>query len=307
LNAIREVCSRSSNGMSEELLQDLVQYKTTKNKTVMMAARSLMQLFRDVDPTLLRKKDRGKPKEEDPTAGVDLTARKFGESKAVSFVPGADLLDEGVKGEGGGDEEEGMEEDGDDGWESDDSDDSDDDGWINIAHSDDEDGDENGENEKEALNPEDLRAKAEAISSSRIFTDEDYKKINSKTIIQKLDPKARGRKRRSRTMSESENGERGELVKLSQIENVCKKMRHDKESRLATVMAGREDRPTFSKPPKKKMDVNASTTNKEKLKNKPFMMMSHSRKNRAKGKRSFRDKQIAMRDSLLKQEKNSRK
>ena len=59
LNAIREICTRNSMAMSGDLLQDLVEYKTTKSKTVMMAARSLMQLFRNVDANLLRKKDRG--------------------------------------------------------------------------------------------------------------------------------------------------------------------------------------------------------------------------------------------------------
>jgi len=306
LNAIREVCSRSANAMSEELLQDLVQYKTTKNKTVMMAARSLMQLFRDVDPTLLRRKDRGKPKEVDSTA-VELSVKGFGESKAVTFVPGADLLEENA----GGDKGEGDENE--DGWESDDDDeeddDSDSDGWINISHSDDEGGgggEEGDEEDKEPMDPADIKQKAESISTTRILTDEDFKKIKQTSLGQKLDPK-RGRKRRSRSISTSEdNPERGELVKLSQIENVCKKMRHDKESRLATVMAGREGREKFNKPPSKRMDVNASTTNKEKLKNKPFMMISHSSRYRSKGKKSFREKQIALRDSLLKREKKGK-
>ena len=61
LNAIREICSRNALVMSSDLLQDLVQYKTYKSKTVMMAARSLMQLYRNVDASLLHKKDRGRP------------------------------------------------------------------------------------------------------------------------------------------------------------------------------------------------------------------------------------------------------
>lgn len=59
LNGIREICLRCPLAMTPDLLQDLVQYKNAKNKTVMMAARSLMQLYRNVDPTLLHKKDRG--------------------------------------------------------------------------------------------------------------------------------------------------------------------------------------------------------------------------------------------------------
>lgn len=59
LNAIREICDRCPLAMSKDLLQDLVQYKTTKNKTVIMAARSLIQLYRNIDSSMLHKKDRG--------------------------------------------------------------------------------------------------------------------------------------------------------------------------------------------------------------------------------------------------------
>jgi len=116
LNAIREICNRNANAMSQDLLTDLVDYKSTKSKTVMMAARSLMQLYRNVDPTLLRKKDRGRPQEKDST---DLeTVKAYGESKALSYVPGADLLEIGKKTEDGNDEAE--EEDDENGeWETD--------------------------------------------------------------------------------------------------------------------------------------------------------------------------------------------
>jgi protein SDA1 len=60
LNAIREVCARAPLVMDRELLIDLAQYKKSKQKGVMMAARSLIALMRDVNPKLLDKKDRGK-------------------------------------------------------------------------------------------------------------------------------------------------------------------------------------------------------------------------------------------------------
>lgn len=44
--------------MNPDLLQDLVQYKTYRNKAVMMASKSLIQLFRAINPSLLHKKDR---------------------------------------------------------------------------------------------------------------------------------------------------------------------------------------------------------------------------------------------------------
>lgn len=306
LNAIREICNRNANAMSEELLTDLVQYKTTKSKTVMMAARSLMQLYRNVDPTLLRKKDRGRPQEKDST---DLETNKaFGESKAVTFVPGADLLEPKKKINEDGEQEGDEEDEGE--WETDEEDDdSDDDGWINVSHSDDEvqSDDEGVEDEEEGEKQEeeevDLKKKAEEISTTKFFTDQDFKKIKMQSVSQKLNPKKKGRKRKSLDISEY-IAEKSELVSLEKIENVCKKARHDKESRLATVYAGREGREQFGKPKDKRQNSHASTTNKEKLKNKPFMMVS--KKYRSKTKKSFRDKQIALRDSLLKREKNSR-
>jgi len=50
----------------------------------MMAARSLIQLFRSVCPDLLLKKDRGRPTE----ASAELGLRKFGQVAAKDFVPG---------------------------------------------------------------------------------------------------------------------------------------------------------------------------------------------------------------------------
>ena len=60
LNAIRELCTRQPLAMDATLLQDLAQYKTHRDKGVMMAARSLIALFRDRAPELLHKRDRGK-------------------------------------------------------------------------------------------------------------------------------------------------------------------------------------------------------------------------------------------------------
>ena len=62
----------------------------------------------------------------------------------------------------------------------------------------------------------------------------------------------------------NQNG-REELVDLANIEMIHKKRKHDKESRLATVIEGRTDREKFGSR-KSKMDPFASTTNKEKMK-----------------------------------------
>ena len=44
--------------MTPDLLQDLADYKGYHDKSVMMAARSLIQLFRDLNPSMLKRKDR---------------------------------------------------------------------------------------------------------------------------------------------------------------------------------------------------------------------------------------------------------
>lgn len=58
LNAVREICSRCPLVMNEDLLRDLAQYKNYKERSVMMAARSLIHLYRSSMPELLHKKDR---------------------------------------------------------------------------------------------------------------------------------------------------------------------------------------------------------------------------------------------------------
>jgi hypothetical protein len=58
LNAVREVCVRCPLAMSEELLRDLTTYKSYQDKSVMMAARSLIHLYRDLNPDMLHRKDR---------------------------------------------------------------------------------------------------------------------------------------------------------------------------------------------------------------------------------------------------------
>lgn len=299
LNAVREVCARCPLVMTDELLQDLAQYKTSKDKSVMMAARSLIQLFRAVNPALLHKKDRGKPTEE----SKGITVKQYGELKTTDFVPGTEVLDE--EGEEDDDNEKDPNQDG---WESDEDDDGSE--WMDVYHSSDE-GEENEEedernseeNEGEVEEEEDLKTKAMRISQTRILTDEDFKKIRQGEIARQIDPKVG--KKRKRAADNTGPTERGELISLGDIENIHKKRKHDKESRLETVIAGRQGREKFGskKATKKRLNQFASTSNKEKRRNKNFMMMRHNRNVRGKTKRSFRDKQMSLKQALLKNKK----
>lgn len=88
LNVVREICLRIPLLMNEDLLQDLVLYKKSHEKAVSTAARSLITLFREICPSLLVKKDRGRP--------IDPKARPkaFGEISIANDVPGLELLQE---------------------------------------------------------------------------------------------------------------------------------------------------------------------------------------------------------------------
>lgn len=86
LNVVREMCLRMPLLMNEDLLQDLALYKKSHEKAVSIAARSLITLFREICPSLLVKKDRGRP--------IDPKARPkaFGEVSVVCDVSGIELL-----------------------------------------------------------------------------------------------------------------------------------------------------------------------------------------------------------------------
>jgi len=143
LNAIREICARAPLAMTTTLLQDLTEYKGSNDRGVMMAARSLIGLYRDVAPEMLKRKDRGK------TASMNLQENgaiglRYGEER-TGVIEGLDLLEEwkeeqkrskaGQAGSGSeGEDEEGGDddEDGWGGWDIEEDEDSDNEGWINV-------------------------------------------------------------------------------------------------------------------------------------------------------------------------------
>ncbi|NXL75531.1 SDA1 protein, partial [Leptocoma aspasia] len=296
INAIKEITARCPLAMTEDLLQDLVQYKTHKNKNVMMSARTLIHLFRSLNPEMLQKKFRGKPTE----ASVEARIHEYGELDAKDYIPGAEVLEVEDQKEKGGTQEEA------DGWESaslSEEEDNDDGEWIDVHHSSDEEQQQIAEQVK-SMPIDERKAKAAAVSTSRLLTQEDFKKIRLAQLSKELNSapgKAAKRKYIEIDDEEEEKG-RGELLSLRDIEHLHKKPKSDKETRLATAKAGKTDRKEFVK---KKTRINpfASSSNKEKQKNKNFMMMRYSHSVRTKNKRSFREKQLALRDALLKKRK----
>lgn len=58
LNAIREICRRQPWSMEEDLLGDLVEYRKSRDKGVTAGARGLLQLYREVNPGMLKRRER---------------------------------------------------------------------------------------------------------------------------------------------------------------------------------------------------------------------------------------------------------
>lgn len=148
LNAIREICARNPLCMDATLLQDLTEYKGSKDKGVMMASRSLITLYRTTAPEMLNRKDRGKAASMGVAAGTHDSAQ-FGVERGVTRgIEGLELLEaeyareaaeRGLNPEEAAAAllEEQAEEDANAGWEGfeiEDSDGSDDggEGWINV-------------------------------------------------------------------------------------------------------------------------------------------------------------------------------
>ncbi|XP_037752640.1 protein SDA1 homolog isoform X2 [Chelonia mydas] len=292
MNAIKEITARCPLAMTEDLLQDLALYKSHKDKNVMMSARTLIHLFRSLNPQMLQKKFRGKPTE----ASSEARIHEYGELDAKDYIPGAEILEVENKEEEGGKHEE-------DGWQSaslSEEEDDEDGEWIDVHHSSDE---EQQEGEKiKSMPVEEQKAKAAAVSTSRVLTQEDFQKIHLAQIAKELNSAPGKAAKRKNIAIDSDEESRGELLSLRDIEHLHKKPKSDKETRLATAMAGKTNRKEFVKR-KTKMNPFASSTNKEKKKQKNFMMMRYSHNVRTKNKRSFREKQLALRDALLKKRK----
>jgi protein SDA1 len=225
LNAIREISSRCPLAMTEDLLGDLVQYRTYKDKAVSYAAKSLTQLFREKNPQMLQRKLRGKPTEEMyAEAGKE---RRYGEIDAKNYVPGAEVVDALEDEEEKDDYADSDDDDDDDddanGWVEDsdeeeeyeekekkpkksktthaknskkrkrsneDDEESEEEDWVDVSSGDEElpEGEEEGTS-KPKLTLEEKERKAADVSSQRIFTQEDFKKIRLEQMKKKITDK----------------------------------------------------------------------------------------------------------------------
>jgi len=225
LNSIREICARCPLAMNEDLLGDLVQYNTYKDKAVSTAAKSLVQLFRDINPQMLQRKMRGKPTE--ASYAEALKMKQYGETDALSYVPGAEIIsleqsklsdlstnDKKRKREDD-DEDDVDDEDEDDEWEettdseaeSDEEDDEkepsskkrkkhseddeDEEEWVDVSSEENSD-DEANETEKPGdalMTLKEKEEKAAQISTEKILTQDDFKRIRIEQLKKKVTDK----------------------------------------------------------------------------------------------------------------------
>ena len=156
---------------------------------------------------------------------------------------------------------------------------------------------------------EEKQKKAREATIGKILTDEDFRKIDAAQLKKQVVGVKKGGKGKKRSateaeldidLEEAEPSGRNELVNLDDIELIHKKKRHDKEARMESIMEGRKDREKFGSRKNKKAE-GASSTNKQKSKKKNFSMMKH--KIKTKGKKSFREKQVALKKRLTKMAK----
>ncbi|KAG8948855.1 Severe Depolymerization of Actin, partial [Tulasnella sp. 419] len=329
LNSIREICRRQPWCMEEDLLGDLIEYKKSKDKGVMNAARSLLMLYRDVNPGMLKRRERGKSGTIQISEGkTNLLPYGYTEKPAAG-VAGLELLEEHFSRlraeEGAEDGEDNMnEEDEWAGWEVDSSDsDSDSDssssGWISVSSDSNEDihisdSEDEGEKRARAAKEPDVPAepkeeKISILATTKILTPADFSLLNDLQL-----KAAEEEAKHGTTTSSSSKRKISELASKHKSSSANddttflnegdllgprKKPKSDYESRMASIQAGREGREKFgSHKGKKRKEVPSSTTNREKQKSKPFMMVLSSASVRSKKNMSLREKQKRLRQHI---------
>ena len=308
LNAIREICARQPLAMKDALLQDLVAYRKSKDKGVMMAAKGLLSLYRLIDPELLERKDRGK----DASMGLrsgDIKQKRFGE-QAQGGIEGLDLLEKWKEEEkkrkreqkgllrisDDGSDKDGEDED--DGeynssdWDVESVGSSDSGGWINVSDSEDDEPASKRQKQDRASpeagkdDAESAAAEAERVSklaTTSILTPADLAKLQELRREANID-KALGKTKRQKAL-EARHVDDG--LTAEQIE-LPARLAHKatKEERVALAREGKPDREehksTHAIRKAKKEAEGKSTTNKDKAKRKNLMMTMGKAKSKQK-------------------------
>ncbi|CAH8293703.1 unnamed protein product, partial [Schistosoma turkestanicum] len=96
LNSVREICARCPYAVTKDLLSDLIQYRSYRNKNVVAAARSVIRLYRQINPEMLPRKECGRLTESQlDVIKYDIpqdVAINFGQCTTSATVPGAEII-----------------------------------------------------------------------------------------------------------------------------------------------------------------------------------------------------------------------
>ncbi|KAL9123045.1 MAG: hypothetical protein Q9187_000396 [Circinaria calcarea] len=330
LNAIREICVRQPLAMNDTLLQDLVMYRKSKDKGVVMAAKGLLGLYREVGAELLNKRDRGKAAAMGLRAG-DRKERRFGE-EAAGEIEGLELLEKwkqeekerkqvgkGTPGDSAEEAETTDEEDADDGWEVEANDSDDSGGWIDVESdaeieiSDSEDDkpatkrakldstvgvvDEDKENKIDVAT--ELETKTSTLATTRILTPADLAKLQELRLaasVNKHLPASQRKKAAQQLAAQSRHMD--DPLTANEIEGLAAlSKKSSKAEKVARAKDGQLDRSEHKSTQairrEKKESEGKSTTNREKARKKNFMMTL----GKAKGKQK---KSLVERGRVLK-------
>ncbi|RKF54810.1 Protein SDA1 [Erysiphe neolycopersici] len=309
LNAIREICARQPLAMNDTLLQDLIMYRKSKDKGTTMAAKGLLSLYREVGADLLRKKDRGKNATIGIKTGT-IKERRFGEEIAGE-IEGLELLEEwkreerkrkrNEKGLASDDEDpdsdSGVEEaQGWENWEVD-SDESDDSGgWKNVesdleidfSESEDEEptvkrskiekissGDENTKQLKDDDNKTPFN-----LATTQILTPADLAKLRelrlSASLQSRLHPNKTSTKSSAARLKATTEKHIDDAITAESIEGLSRIRKATKEEMVALAKEGKGERSSHKSTQalrrQKKESQGKSSTNKEKARQKNFLM-----------------------------------
>lgn len=270
LNTIREICLRSPLAMSEELLSDLVQYKENKDSGIAMAAKSLITLFRVLNPSLLPKKLRGKHTD------MDAEPAQYGQ-QTINYFDEEELM-------AGNFEEKDEEKSGD--WESVDSE-------LEDYLDDDEEGEELEEGEEFEEAGEDISGEedGEEVWESADDSDEsgeDEASDDGDEWVAISDDKKSSidnKKKRMRELMMKIEEMRDKDVNAENLEAPKKKFKMSKEERIEVVRANQEERKL-----ERVQNEEKPKTQKVAARNKPYMMVRYSRNVRSKSGLSMHDK-----------------
>lgn len=298
INTIRAICSRVPLAILDEeneykaeheqesaLLEDLVQYRTSKDKGIMMAARSLISLYREVHPGLLQKKDRGRAGAEAIQKGRESHAKAYGTHLYATGVEGIELLH---KAESDGDDSgSDLVSDADSESEQKSVENTDlakvsekDNATVNEGAEFDEDlsGEENERREDgQGDGEKGEKESGNRLDAMQILSNEDFERIRLRRAAKAIGESARILNA-------------GEVVNPDDLQGPVKRERRTLQERMESVLKGREGREKFGQ----KAEKGGGSTNKEKLKKKSNSMVIHKRRRRNK-QLSRRDKQIAKR------------